>query len=546
MKIIKKLSLTFIILLFLGCATSVFAASIGEKKVFYVDSGYDLSGRNKINTVLISESSKLYVYADESWWNGVFQNEYSERINSLETEFENVIYPRVTAFYGTEWNPGIDKDSKITILLEPMKNGFGGYFRSNDEYPKIQISDSNEREMVYLNSENVKSEIFKSLLAHEFTHLVTFNQKENIRNVIEDVWLNEARAEYASTIAGYDSVYSGSVLEKRVQIFKDNPFDSLVEWGGKPEDYGSITLFINYLVDQYGAQVLKDTMTTAEVGINSINYALAKNGHIDNFDSVFKNWMIAVLMNNCAYGQKYCYINPNLINFHITGQINFLPILGESSLTFSDIAKKWSGNWYKIIGGNGALDFKFTGLSDTDFYVPYITQSKSGGYTVNFLKLDKDGKGEVVISDFGTEIVSLYVISSLLDAKYSKPFYAFSWTVSTKRSAEDPEIINSLLARIEDLKRQIATLQAQINSSKGNATCIFNNNIYYGLKNSDVICLQKFLLSQGSAIYPEGLVTGYFGSSTKSAVVRFQQKYGISPTGYVGLLTRNKIKQLQN
>ncbi len=541
----KKFVLIITIFAFLGVAADARAAIVGEKKVFYVDSGYDLSGRNKIDTVLISESSKLYVYADESWWNGIFQNEYSERINALETEFENVIYPKVTAFYGTEWNPGIDKDSRITILLEPMKNNFGGYFRSNDEYSKIQISDSNEREMVYLNSENVRLEIIKSLLAHEFTHLVTFNQKENIRNVIEDVWFNEARAEYASTVVGYDSVYSGSVLEKRVQIFKDNPFDSLIEWGGKSEDYGSITLFINYLVDQYGIQVLKDTMTTTEVGINSINYALAKNGYIDNFNSVFKNWMVAVLMNNCAYGQKYCYTNPNLINFHITGQINFLPVSGESSLTFSDTAKKWSGNWYKIIGGNGALDFRFTGFANADFFIPYIAQNKSGSYTINFLKLDKEGKGEVVIDNFGTEIISLYVISCLLDAKDSKPFYAFSWTVSTKRSAEDPEIINGLLARIEDLKRQIAVLQAQINASRGDTTCAFNSNLYYGLKNSDVTCLQKFLLSQGNTIYPEGLITGYFGSSTKSAVVRFQQKYGISPTGYVGQLTRAKIKQLK-
>ena len=68
--------------------------------------------------------------------------------------------------------------------------------------------------------------------------------------------------------------------------------------------------------------------------------------------------------------------------------------------------------------------------------------------------------------------------------------------------------------------------------------------------NSQVTCLQQFLKNQGADIYPEGLVTGYFGNLTRLAVKRFQEKYaseiltplGLSSgTGYVGLRTRAKI-----
>jgi len=63
------------------------------------------------------------------------------------------------------------------------------------------------------------------------------------------------------------------------------------------------------------------------------------------------------------------------------------------------------------------------------------------------------------------------------------------------------------------------------------------------------------LKSQGPEIYPEGLVTGYFGPLTLSAVKRFQQKYwqeilapwGLTKdqaTGFVGPTTRAKINQL--
>lgn len=521
-----KKCLCVISFLFLAFAPKVLAAS------FYVDSGYDVTGRTQLNAILISESSKAYFYADESWWNFAPQSEILEKLKALGTEFDSVIYPGLTSVYGTEWNPGIDKDSKITILIEPMKNNFGGYFRSNDEYPKIQINDSNEKEMIYLNSDNLKSELIKSLLAHEFVHLITFNQKENIYNAVEDVWLNEARAQYAPTLLGYDNNFSGSNLEKAIQIFKENPSDSLVEWSGKSSDYGSATLFINYLVDQYGVNILTDSLHSSRVGIDSLNYALQKEGSKDLFQSVFKNWLVAVLINDCTYGKKYCYSNSNFSDFHLVPQINFLPVSGESTLTFSDEAKEWSGSWYKIIGGKGTLDFKFSAPSPYDFAVPYLIQNKSGNYSINFLNLDASGKGEAVINNFGTEAVSLFVISSVLGPKEAKPSYSFSWSVSTQKSSGDPNLISSLLAQISQLQSQIAALKAQL-AAISNQTCKITNNLYFGLQNEEVKCLQRFLNIP--------TITGYFGSITNAAVIKFQIQNNLPATGYVGPLTRAKI-----
>ncbi|KKS37852.1 MAG: hypothetical protein UV01_C0007G0001, partial [Parcubacteria group bacterium GW2011_GWA2_42_14] len=59
------------------------------------------------------------------------------------------------------------------------------------------------------------------------------------------------------------------------------------------------------------------------------------------------------------------------------------------------------------------------------------------------------------------------------------------------------------------------------------------------------------LLKEG--VYPEGLITGFFGNLTKQAVIRFQEKYAdevlkplglTSGTGLVGPSTRAKINQL--
>ncbi|RJQ23139.1 peptidoglycan-binding protein [Candidatus Parcubacteria bacterium] len=53
---------------------------------------------------------------------------------------------------------------------------------------------------------------------------------------------------------------------------------------------------------------------------------------------------------------------------------------------------------------------------------------------------------------------------------------------------------------------------------------------------TDVSALQSFL-AQDTSIYPERLVTGYFGPLTSSAVSKFQTKNGISAVGRVGPVT---------
>ena len=64
-----------------------------------------------------------------------------------------------------------------------------------------------------------------------------------------------------------------------------------------------------------------------------------------------------------------------------------------------------------------------------------------------------------------------------------------------------------------------------------------------GSSNQNVTSLQAFLASD-PAIYPEGLVTGYFGPLTRAAVIRFQNQYRIDPVGRVGPVTIAKINSL--
>ena len=101
-----------------------------------------------------------------------------------------------------------------------------------------------------------------------------------------------------------------------------------------------------------------------------------------------------------------------------------------------------------------------------------------------------------------------------------------------------------LQAQIAALLAQIQTLQAQLAGGGAPMTSLpaFSGDLTVGSKGDAVSNLQTFLKDQGVSIYPEGLVTGYFGALTKAALARYQAAQGISPAaGYFGPLTRANV-----
>jgi len=557
-------------LILVGLAFFLFPLSARASQVnFNIDPAFDYQNRSQVPALLYQVGKHAYFFVEDEYYQGMeieAKEKFALDLKTLSDEFDNVIYPGLTVAYGSEWKPGIDKDEKITILLTQVKSDSGGYFNEGDEYSKAHVASSNEREMLYFNIAYVGKDLAKSYLAHEFAHLITFNQKNRTYSVEDDVWLNEMRSELAPTLLGYDSLYEGSNLQKRVKTFSQRMGDSLTEWRNETMDYGVANLFGQYLLDHYGLSVLRDSLQTERVGIDSLNYALRKNNYPDSFSDVFTNWMITVFINDCSDSIKYCYLNSNLKGLKIVPKLNYLPSSGESSLTVTDYTKDWSGNWIKFVGGSGILEVEFVGEEKISFEVPYLLEDSQGKYSLNFLELNSLKRGNIFIKDFGTNYQSLILIPSsrqkMGDFESIESYRKFIWSASianedSKKADEETQLIAQLLARIDELKLEIARTQAKINeilNSRQGVSCKkFENNLALGSAGNEVKCLQEFLRKQGADIYPEGLATGNFLLLTQKAVVRFQNKYasdilaplGLSQgTGVVGKATRAKINQL--
>ncbi len=544
-----------------------------EKHDFFIESSYDVNQREELSTFLIRKGYSVDFYIEQAWWEGLSEGKkqaVEDSIRDLDFRFHFDVKPVLNKNYGMER----DTRNNLVVLVHEMRKEARGYFRNVDAYPEYQYATSNDNEMVYLNAQNITDdlELLKSYLAHEFTHVITFHHK-NQYAVEEETWLNEARAEYAPTLIGANEEYSGSYLEERIKDFLKNPSDSITEWQGNSSDYGALSLFTHYLVDQYGIEILNDSLNSPYVGIESINWFFEENGIDKTFSEAFTDWTITILINDCSLGEEYCYQDENLKDIKVIPLINFLPLSGRGTLGVSQETKEWAGNWFKFLGGRGTLKLEFIGETDQEFIIPYLTQDLEGNYSLHYFELNNFQRGVISISDFGTNIGSITIIPSIQSKtsnfKDSERSYPFFWEVSTAVAIKEENIPyldkaisdmtrEELASKAQELERILRELNDQIavlDRAEGEEIVFcrsFDENLYFGLTDHDgVRCLQQFLRTQED-IYPEGLVTGNFYTLTLNAVIRFQERHAhdiLAPlglewgTGFVGSSTRDKLNE---
>ncbi|TAL49261.1 hypothetical protein EPN83_01850 [Patescibacteria group bacterium] len=120
---------------------------------------------------------------------------------------------------------------------------------------------------------------------------------------------------------------------------------------------------------------------------------------------------------------------------------------------------------------------------------------------------------------------------------------AFAQTATTSVSAQ----IQALLDQIKVLQAQIDTLRAaeeQIKKAQESVqgTLKLIRGLREGMSGDDIKALQA-ILAVDAGIYPEALITGFYGKFTVAAVKRFQKKFGIEMLGIVGPRTLEKLNK---
>ena len=256
-----------------------------------------LTNIGKVETYMRKATLRL-VSPHAYWYVEEGHNVSQSDLESAAANFEDTIRPKLTAAFGTEWTPGVDNDTHITILHARLRGGVAGYFSAIDEYPSSVHQFSNEREIIYMGDDSpVGSSQYLSSLSHEFQHAIHWYGDDS-----EETWISEGLAEMAAKVAGYSPNFQS--------YFIRSPTISLVNWpdgGPTPPHYGGANLFIDYLATHYGTLNDLKLLTQEPLDdIAGINAYLARLGFVQTFRDVFKDWTVANYLDVPGHG-SYSY-----------------------------------------------------------------------------------------------------------------------------------------------------------------------------------------------------------------------------------------------
>lgn len=296
-------------------------------------------------------SEHAYFYVQEG-----IETSQEELMEAART-FEEV-YATVTAAFGREWSPGVDRDPRIAVLHAGLGEAVGGYFSGDDEYLRAVSPLSNEREMVYLDGSlrPFGGEVYRSVLAHELQHLIHQHTDAD-----EELWVDEGLAEVAAGLVGGGGSFQGAFLAE--------PDVQLTTWEQDRSNavhYGASNLFFLYLLQRFGGtRAAHDLAAQPADGIAGVEAFLDEQDAGVDFVDVFADWVVATYLDEevgiYGYRQVETSLPPSAV---LSGP-------GEGA----DTVHQFAADYLEVALPQGDATFGFEG----DVTVPVLANQPHSG-----------------------------------------------------------------------------------------------------------------------------------------------------------------------
>ena len=363
----------------------------------------------QITATLLAVGEHSYVYVANSIINSEGKSEAQSKAETYRDEFDDVIYPSDTLYFGSPdgYLGDIDGDPKVTMLLLSLDGGVAGYFDPINEYVD---SNSNQREMIYVDYGISDIQYSFAVIAHEFQHLIHFNHDQ------DELWfIDEGCSEFATYAAGY---WAGNdnLTYFAEDNFANNPEDSLLYWNYDSEggydvriDYGGAYLFIFYLAEKYGFQIIETLVAETTNGAQGVENALVDEEIPLTFNDLYLNWITALTIDAPEIGEGlYGFVNLD-IQIKVETEISNVPT--ESN---NELHRYYGIHVTKITSGSDNIFFEISG-SDQYAIGFSIAILDSEGWHINQSISDVSTESKMEIIQ-GKDISRIYAITSLLDS----------------------------------------------------------------------------------------------------------------------------------
>ncbi|MFX1391665.1 MAG: hypothetical protein ACFE9Z_16490 [Promethearchaeota archaeon] len=266
----------------------------------------------------VGDNAEIWVQLDIGWDEGDPRpdpNITNAQCEYLADEFDTNIYPLVTDYFGMpEFHDGsnaifpyffdpplpldtyYDEPGKSIVLVSNIRDE--NYYDYTYPYFVIGVFSPTiegwfDRNVVSLDAYNWENYLggpggqYEGTLAHEYQHLIHDDYQE-----VKTAFMNEGCSMFAEVLCGYPTAWND------INSFFATPDNSLINWGDQGginilADYGQALLWATYLVDNYGADILKNYVQSGITGIEGIENQLPSGV---SFNDVYQEWTLANLM----------------------------------------------------------------------------------------------------------------------------------------------------------------------------------------------------------------------------------------------------------
>ena len=246
---------------------------VGDRRSFFFHAQEDVPDQSiEARVAAVNERAVAFIQEDLREDDGNIGEEQLKEALDLFAED----YPLLVETFGAPSD--VDGDGRIAVLVTHLIADVdaGGQFRASSVLPRRSGGDGNMTDLVWVNP-LYPAESLRSLLAHEFQHLVNFNQHVLVRGGISEVsWLNEGLSHLAEDLVA-DHRVSGNYHLVLAFLEEPGAVGLVDQYLVDSPTRGAAYLFVRGLVDLLGERVLLRLVQTSLVGSDNVEAAAGES-----------------------------------------------------------------------------------------------------------------------------------------------------------------------------------------------------------------------------------------------------------------------------
>lgn len=307
-------------------------------------------------------------------------------LRELVSIFDQQVFPIAAKTIGQARDA--DGDGRFTVLMSSWltrlaggRHTVDGFVRGADLDPGFAAPFSNRCDMMYLNAGLQAGPYLRTIVAHEYTHAVTYSAKtftgplgERL-GTDEEGWLDEALAHLCEDLHGF----SRSNLDYRISAFLSNP----ERYRLVVEDYytadlfrshgnrGSTYLFLRWCADRFGPALLPALIRSPRHGTENLETVTGTR-----FADLYRQWSLALYLNGMdkraqGNGLQTLDVRASVDGWELAGPRTTRVVPDGGTETWSAAG---TSSHYLVVEASplGAIDVEIAGPAEADLQVTAV------------------------------------------------------------------------------------------------------------------------------------------------------------------------------